>query len=203
MRGNNISLVLLLAAVTFFAVLQWNSGRNGPNEAVPETAAATAIAAADEGVDDAPCDATPELAPADTSATPAAAGQDAAQPRSAQTPRATDQPTPTANAPPSPTPAPARASDLPTIAYAELPPEAHDTIALIESDGPFPFSRDGATFQNRERLLPRHPEGYYREYTVITPGARDRGARRIVTGDGGEMYYTDDHYASFREIIRE
>lgn len=117
--------------------------------------------------------------------------------RGVQTPRATVQPTPTANSPPA-----ARASDLPTIRYEDLPPEAHDTIALIEQGGPFPFSRDGITFQNRERLLPIHPQGYYREYTVITPGERTRGARRIVTGEGGEMYYTDDHYASFREIVR-
>jgi ribonuclease T1 len=88
------------------------------------------------------------------------------------------------------------------VAYADLPAEAHATIALIEADGPFPFSRDGITFQNRERLLPRHPEGYYREYTVITPGASNRGARRIVMGEAGEMYYTDDHYESFREIVR-
>ena len=120
---------------------------------------------------------------------------------------ATPPPSPTAQSPPTvapPTVAPtaARVSNLPTIAYADLPPEAHDTIRLIEQGGPFPFRRDGITFQNRERLLPRHPEGYYREYTVITPGENDRGARRIVTGEGGEMYYTDDHYDSFREIVR-
>jgi ribonuclease T1 len=73
---------------------------------------------------------------------------------------------------------------------------------LIQQGGPFPFARDGSTFQNRERLLPLKPASYYREYTVITPGANDRGARRIVAGAGGEFYYTDDHYASFREIIR-
>ncbi|MDI9549897.1 MAG: ribonuclease domain-containing protein [Chloroflexota bacterium] len=107
---------------------------------------------------------------------------------------------------PSPTPAPtatvARASDLPVIAYADLPPEAHDTIALIDAGGPFPFSKDGSTFQNREGILPDKPRGYYGEYTVITPGSADRGARRIVAGEGGEMYYTDDHYASFREVMR-
>jgi ribonuclease T1 len=117
--------------------------------------------------------------------------------RATETPHPTTQPTPTANAPPT-----SRASDLPTIAYDELPPEAHETIALIDQGGPFPFRQDGSTFQNRERLLPRHLEGYYREYTVITPRADNRGARRIVTGEEGEMYYTDDHYGSFREIIR-
>ncbi len=83
----------------------------------------------------------------------------------------------------------------------QLPPEAQTTIELIASDGPFPFDRDGITFQNRERLLPDKPRGYYREFTVITPGINHRGARRIVAGDDGELYYTDDHYASFREVI--
>ncbi len=86
--------------------------------------------------------------------------------------------------------------------YRDLPSQARDTIVLIEQDGPFPFERDGITFQNREGLLPNEPRGYYREYTVITPGSRDRGARRIVAGAEGELYYTDDHYESFREVIR-
>lgn len=83
----------------------------------------------------------------------------------------------------------------------QLPPEARDTLALIAQGGPFPFSRDGIEFQNRERLLPRKPRGYYREYTVITPGSRDRGARRIVVGSAGETYYTKDHYESFVQVI--
>jgi len=95
---------------------------------------------------------------------------------------------------------PARIDGLPVITLDELPPEALGTLALIENDGPFPFSKDGATFQNRERLLPRQPTGYYREYTVITPGEDDRGARRIVAGEEGELYYTDDHYASFARV---
>ena len=92
-------------------------------------------------------------------------------------------------------------SDLPPIAYDELPLQAHDTIALIETNGPFPYEKDGSTFQNREGILPIKPVGYYAEYTVDTPGSDDRGARRIVGGEDGEMYYTDDHYASFQEII--
>jgi len=86
------------------------------------------------------------------------------------------------------------------IAVAELPGEARQTIALIRKGGPFPYSRDGAVFGNFERLLPAHERGYYLEYTVRTPGAKDRGARRIVAGKGGEFYYTDDHYASFKRI---
>lgn len=88
-----------------------------------------------------------------------------------------------------------------TITSAALPPEAIDTITLIESDGPFPFSKDGATFQNREGLLPAKPRGYYSEYTVITPGEDDRGARRIIAGAEGELYYTNDHYSSFAWIV--
>jgi ribonuclease T1 len=87
------------------------------------------------------------------------------------------------------------------IRVAALPPEARETLALILAGGPFPYQKDGAAFGNREGLLPRRTRGYYREYTVPTPGARDRGARRIVAGRGGELYYTDDHYRSFRRIL--
>ena len=89
------------------------------------------------------------------------------------------------------------ASEVPA---KELPPEARRTLEAIKRDGPFPYSQDGKTFGNREGLLPRRPRGYYREYTVATPGARNRGARRIVAGAPGEYYYTDDHYRSFRRI---
>lgn len=82
-----------------------------------------------------------------------------------------------------------------------LPAEARQTLALVKAGGPFPYPQDGKTFQNREKRLPRREPGYYREYTVKTPGAHDRGARRIVAGRGGEYYYTDDHYRSFRRII--
>jgi ribonuclease T1 len=90
---------------------------------------------------------------------------------------------------------------LTEIPLAQLPPEARETLALIKAGGPFPHQRDGALFGNREGLLPKREHGYYREYTVRTPGAKDRGARRIVAGRGGEYYYTDDHYRSFRRII--
>ena len=85
---------------------------------------------------------------------------------------------------------------------ARLPREALDTIALIQRGGPFPHRQDGATFGNREGRLPRQPRGWYREYTVDTPGLSHRGARRIVTGGNPprEWYYTDDHYDSFRRI---
>lgn len=92
-------------------------------------------------------------------------------------------------------------SDLPTVTVAQLPPEGIDTLALIAAGGPFPFERDGARFQNRERILPARPSGFYVEYTVITPGEDDRGARRIVAGDDGSRFYTADHYDSFREVV--
>ncbi|OYN89656.1 ribonuclease [Parenemella sanctibonifatiensis] len=91
-------------------------------------------------------------------------------------------------------------SGLDWVDLADLPPEAAETMELIESDGPFPYDRDGITFQNREGLLPDQPRGYYREYTVPTPGERDRGARRIVAGEQGEYYWTADHYESFERI---
>jgi ribonuclease T1 len=87
------------------------------------------------------------------------------------------------------------------IPVGQLPAQARQTLALIKAGGPFPYSQDGRTFQNREKRLPRQERGYYREYTVKTPGAKDRGARRIVAGRGGEYYYTADHYRSFRRII--
>lgn len=93
------------------------------------------------------------------------------------------------------------ASDgLPTIARDQLPSAARRTLDLIARGGPFPYDQDGTVFQNREQLLPRQARGYYREYTVETPGENDRGARRIVAGRDGELYYTDDHYDSFRRI---
>jgi ribonuclease T1 len=92
-------------------------------------------------------------------------------------------------------------SGLPTITYDRLPAQARETIALIQRGGPFPYRQDGAVFQNRERLLPGKPSGYYHEYTVVTPGSPDRGARRIVTGANGELYYTNDHYDSFKQVI--
>jgi ribonuclease T1 len=99
------------------------------------------------------------------------------------------------------------AADTGVVALAELPAEARQTESLIRAGGPFPHAKDGMLFGNRERLLPRQPRGYYREYTVKTPGARDRGARRIVCGGRAATmpdacYYSADHYASFRRIAQ-
>jgi ribonuclease T1 len=86
------------------------------------------------------------------------------------------------------------------VSILELPREARETLVLVRQRGPFPYAKDGSVFGNREGLLPRQKRGYYREYTVKTPGERTRGARRIVVGKGGEIYYTDDHYNHFRRI---
>jgi guanyl-specific ribonuclease Sa len=91
-------------------------------------------------------------------------------------------------------------SSYEVVPLSSLPPEAAETADLVEEGGPFPYPQDGTVFQNREDLLPDCPSGYYHEYTVETPGSPDRGARRIVTGDDGEHFYTDDHYASFSLI---
>lgn len=87
------------------------------------------------------------------------------------------------------------------VRAAQLPVEARATLQAIKAGGPFPYRQDGRVFSNRERLLPPKGRGYYREYTVRTPGARDRGARRIVAGSAGEYYYTADHYRSFKRIV--
>lgn len=99
------------------------------------------------------------------------------------------------------------ATPVSTVALDTLPPQAQTTHKLVLNGGPFPYPKDGIVFGNREGQLPRQSRGFYREYTVKTPGSRDRGARRIVCG--GEprsrpevCYYTDDHYSSFRRILQ-
>jgi ribonuclease T1 len=93
-------------------------------------------------------------------------------------------------------------SGLPTVPVAELPPQARTVLATIDAHGTFRYSQDGTVFGNFEGLLPARPAGYYHEFTVPTPGSPDRGARRLVVGDGGDVYYTDDHYQSFRQVLR-
>lgn len=206
------------------AVLLWWFNGGGPTSPVPATGdertpagtitataiaetpttAAIADAATATAVNPDRATATVAPQPEDTEApTPTVAPPTAT---SAPPPTATARPAPTVTKPPKPTSTPisqARAGPpgIPRMTLDELPPEALETLALIENDGPFPFERDGITFQNRERLLPSKPRGYYREYTVITPGENDRGARRIIAGEDGELYYTDDHYESFFWIV--
>ena len=97
--------------------------------------------------------------------------------------------------------------ELSVVSRAQLPPEAQVTEKLVLSGGPFPHAKDGTTFGNRERLLPAYPRGFYREYTVQTPGSPDRGSRRIVCGgkiatQPDACFYTADHYASFKRIVQ-
>ncbi len=101
------------------------------------------------------------------------------------------------------------AGNLPLVTASTLPKEARETLALIRKGGPYPYTKDGSIFSNRERILPKESRGFYREFTVKTPHARDRGARRIVCGGVlakqqsqvlDMCYYTDDHYASFKKI---
>jgi len=95
---------------------------------------------------------------------------------------------------------------LQVVATRELPREARDVLARIESGGPFAYERDGVVFGNREHILPHRPRGYYHEYTVRTPGEHSRGARRIVCGGPARApetcFYSDDHYQSFRRIVQ-
>lgn len=88
-----------------------------------------------------------------------------------------------------------------SVCYSKLPSQAHDTLDLIDKGGPFPYPKDGTVFDNREGILPSQTSGYYHEYTVVTPGSPDRGARRIVAGQKQqEDYYTADHYATFNLV---
>ncbi|WP_412078547.1 ribonuclease domain-containing protein [Streptomyces xanthophaeus] len=98
--------------------------------------------------------------------------------------------------------APRWAEGMATVRADALPREARDVLALIDKGGPYPYRQDGTVFGNFERILPRQKRGYYHEFTVRTPGERDRGARRIVTGQGGEFFYTDDHYETFKAVLR-
>ena len=138
-----------------------------------------------------------------TGTAPSDAGTTGAVPSGPPAQRGTAQPStaqPVAPATAAP-PAPANPSGLPEVKTSELPAEARQTLGLIARGGPYPFSRDGVTFGNFERILPRKSSGYYKEYTVRTPGESGRGARRIVAGQAGDKYYTPDHYNSFRFII--
>ncbi|WP_079008755.1 ribonuclease [Streptomyces sp. XY431] len=89
---------------------------------------------------------------------------------------------------------------LADVCRTRLPDQARDTLGLIAKGGPYPYRSDGIVFENRESRLPRKTSGYYHEFTVVTPGSGDRGARRVVTGGSGEQYWTADHYATFQEI---
>ncbi|WP_017198046.1 ribonuclease domain-containing protein [Arthrobacter sp. M2012083] len=115
-------------------------------------------------------------------------------------PTAGQSTTPAPGTAPTP-PAVANPSALPTINASQLPKEARQTLALIAKGGPYPYDRDGVNFGNFEGLLPKKSSGFYKEYTVPTPGESDRGARRIIVGKDSAKYYTPDHYESFMFIV--
>lgn len=195
-------VVIALAALFWYLSDRQPPAQNASTPAATSTAEVTVAADATAVTAETPATATEDEAP------PSPVAQEEAEAAELVEPAAASAPTTAPTDPPqaaAPTAAPTRGppdriDGLPVITLDELPPEALDTLALIASDGPFPFRQDGVTFQNRERILPRQPSGYYREYTVITPGASTRGARRIVGGAEGELYYTDDHYDSFSRI---
>jgi ribonuclease T1 len=150
------------------------------------------------------CATTGSSQPSANQATIAVSAGDTPSEAVAPAPRRTPASAPTRAAPTRSAPArvaPARVDGLLVIYVDELPREGRETLRLIERGGPFPYDKDGSIFQNREGILPSRPRGYYREYTVITPGENDRGARRIVAGERDESYYTDDHYDSFKRIM--
>ncbi|MFE2286581.1 ribonuclease domain-containing protein [Streptomyces sp. NPDC059443] len=101
-----------------------------------------------------------------------------------------------------PTATPGWAKGMATVRADALPQQARDVLALIDKGGPYQYRQDGTVFGNFEKVLPQKKRGYYHEFTVKTPGERDRGARRIVTGEGGEFFYTDDHYETFKAVLR-
>ncbi|MET1022087.1 MAG: ribonuclease domain-containing protein [Arthrobacter sp.] len=186
-----MALVALLAGL---AVLAYVLAGLPPTGTAPTGASAGQPSAAPPGASAGQPSAAPSSAALpDTGKT--SAGKTSAGPSSAGQPAATAAAAPPASA------AIANPSGLPEVRASELPAEARRTLALIAQGGPYPYTRDDVPFGNFERILPRQPSGYYREYTVPTPGESDRGARRIVAGKAGEKYYTSDHYNSFKFII--
>ncbi|MFI5621255.1 ribonuclease domain-containing protein [Streptomyces sp. NPDC051567] len=113
-----------------------------------------------------------------------------------------NQPAPAATAAESAATTPGWAKGKATVRAGALPAQAREVLTLIDKGGPYPYRQDGTVFGNFEKLLPKQKRGYYHEFTVRTPGERDRGARRIVTGEGGEFFYTDDHYKTFKAVLR-
>ena len=164
-------------------------------------AVALAVVGCGRGATDAPS-VPVSVFPVSTPTSPAATPAGEQSPSADSTSVAPSMPAPSPSKT-GPTLAPALpSSNLPTITIAQLPPEGRKTLVLIASNGPFPYRKDGVVFSNRERRLPKHDYGWYQEYTVITPGSPDRGARRIISGRNGERYFTADHYASFQEVIQ-
>ncbi len=177
-KRNPIAYIVLGVGALLAVLLVIASSRRAVQDPVPEAGTGTVATLAGAGTTRA----------AAGSSTPAKAGSSSTAKVSPTVPKAST----TAGTAP---------KGMASISASALPREGRATLALIESGGPFPYDQDGVVFQNRERILPRKADGYYHEYTVETPGSPDRGARRIIAGQAGERYYTDDHYASFRLVV--
>lgn len=176
----------VVAVITALAVW-WLS--DGPGADEPPPAPATSAAASESA---SPSSSTTPSPPSST-------------PSESPTPTEGGDPSYSATTPseePGDMPATDPASGLPYVALADLPPEAASTVGLIDAGGPFPYDEDGSRFGNYEGILPDEDDGYYEEYTVETPGLSHRGARRVVRGAEGELYWTEDHYESFERIWR-
>ncbi len=227
-RGKRSTLGTIVLIIATVAV--WWFNQQKPSNDPPQSASATAIVAKEPQVaaasDATETPETEEPIAAPTAASPtgeSATAKEADRELSSveSTPASADEPTST-TAPTSvpatvkrvtatpipkptdtPTPAPRGPPGMRTITLDKLPPEAVTTINLIWQNGPFPYRQDDSTFQNREGRLPNKPRGYYREFTVETPGLNHRGPRRIIEGEDGELYYTDDHYDSFYWVEAE
>lgn len=169
--------VLSLIATVLVAVVIWwtqqgTNGDDGSGDARPQETSSAAPAPSSNGSDDPSSDGSASSEPSYDASQPSYDG--ASDPE----------------------------SGLAWVEEDELPAEARETLELIDDGGPYPYDRDGVTFENREGILPSQQGGYYHEYTVPTPGEDDRGARRIVTGGDDEFYWTADHYSSFERIRR-
>ncbi|WP_327073287.1 ribonuclease [Kitasatospora purpeofusca] len=157
--------------------------------------------------DDTGGSASPSVASQSVASRTIATGATSTGPASASTAPVAPKPSaPRSSAPATPPATAAGTGWVPTdpaladVCRTRLPDQARDTLGLIAKGGPYPYRSDGIVFENRESRLPRKTSGYYHEFTVVTPGSGDRGARRVVTGDSGEQYWTADHYATFQEI---
>ncbi|MEI2779237.1 MAG: ribonuclease domain-containing protein [Tetrasphaera sp.] len=179
-RKADRQLVVLVGVALCVALLWWGFGRDSGGTATPQPShSAVWVPSSGTPGTSGPGSAT---STSTASASPKTASTTTSAPGSATRQSATPE------------------SGLATIAESQLPAEAQRTLALIRAGGPYPYAADDDVFENRERILPRRQRGYYREYTVQTPGSDDRGARRIVSGADADRYYTDDHYDSFRQI---
>ncbi|CAN5491547.1 hypothetical protein BH09ACT12_BH09ACT12_33590 [soil metagenome] len=186
-RTTGVIALLLVVAVAIGVWLISGRDPGSGTTVVDDTSASAPVSPSDAGAAESSPTSTPSLQSSESSS-----------PTTDESP--TSDPT---SDPSSPSEAPTIDPDsgLPTIYLLDLPPEAAETVEAIDRGPPFPYEKDGSTFGNYEGLLPDHERGYYQEFTVETPASEDRGARRIVEGAEGELYWTDDHYASFARIL--